>query len=120
LRRPGSGGVRRGSRERDAGRSRRPAPSGPRARPARVLGRDNRAAARVRVAYYSPLPPSRSAIADYSALLIPALEERMEVVAAKPGRFRRDPDADVALYHLGTDPAEHGCIVGALRARAAL
>ena len=28
----------------------------------------------MRVAYYSPLPPERSGIADYSALLLPALE----------------------------------------------
>ena len=42
----------------------------------------------MKVAYYSPLPPSRSGIADYSALLLPALEERMEVVVARPGRFR--------------------------------
>ena len=39
----------------------------------------------MKVAYYSPLPPSRSGIADYSALLIPALEERIEVVVVKPG-----------------------------------
>jgi glycosyltransferase involved in cell wall biosynthesis len=71
----------------------------------------------VRVAYYSPLPPSRSGIADYSALLLPALERRMEVVTARPARFRRDPPADVALYHVGNDPAEHGWIVEALRRR---
>ena len=71
----------------------------------------------MRVAYYSPLPPSRSGIADYSALLLPALEERMDVVVAKPGRFRRAPKADVALYHVGNDPNEHGWIVDALRKR---
>jgi glycosyltransferase involved in cell wall biosynthesis len=71
----------------------------------------------MRVAYYSPLPPSRSGIADYSALLLPALEERMNVVVAKPGRFRRAPKADVALYHVGNDPNEHGWIVDALRKR---
>jgi glycosyltransferase involved in cell wall biosynthesis len=69
----------------------------------------------VRVAYYSPLPPSRSGIADYSALLLPALRERVEVVAAEPGR--RAPDADVALYHVGNDPDAHGWIVDALRRR---
>src|SRR6476661_4920001 len=30
----------------------------------------------MKVAYYSPLPPSRSGIADYSTLLLPALPER--------------------------------------------
>ncbi|HKP19064.1 MAG TPA: glycosyltransferase family 4 protein [Gaiellaceae bacterium] len=71
----------------------------------------------MKVAYYSPLPPSRSGIADYSALLLPPLAERVEVVVARPGRFRREPRADVALYHVGNDPAEHGWIVEALRRR---
>jgi glycosyltransferase involved in cell wall biosynthesis len=67
----------------------------------------------VRVAYYSPLPPSRSGIADYSTLLLPALEQRMDVVVARPGGRR--PSADVALYHIGNDPDAHGWIVDALR-----
>ena len=65
----------------------------------------------MRVAYYSPMPPSRSGIADYSALLLPELEQRIEVVVAKPGRFRKDPPADVALYHVGNDAEAHGWIV---------
>jgi hypothetical protein len=69
----------------------------------------------VKVAYYSPLPPSRSGIADYSALLLPALRERVEVVVAEQGK--RAPDADVALYHVGNDPDAHGWIVDALRKR---
>ena len=71
----------------------------------------------MRVAYYSPMPPSRSGIADYSALLLPELEQRIEVVVAKPGRFRKDPPADVALYHVGNDAEAHGWIVEALRRR---
>jgi glycosyltransferase involved in cell wall biosynthesis len=67
----------------------------------------------VRVAYYSPLPPSRSGIADYSALLLPALRERIDVVVAEPGK--RAPRADVALYQIGNDPDAHGWIVDALR-----
>jgi len=70
----------------------------------------------VKVAYYSPMPPSRSGIADYSSLLLPALRERIEeVVVAEPGR--RAPAADVALYHVGNDPDAHGWIVDALRRR---
>ena len=70
----------------------------------------------MRVAYYSPLPESRSGIADYSTLLLPALRERIEeVVVAEPGK--RAPHADVALYHVGNDPAAHGWIVDALRKR---
>jgi glycosyltransferase involved in cell wall biosynthesis len=71
----------------------------------------------MKVAYYSPLPPSRSGIADYSALLLPELEQRIEVVIARPGRFRRDPAADVALYHVGNDAEAHGWIVEALHRR---
>jgi glycosyltransferase involved in cell wall biosynthesis len=69
----------------------------------------------VKVAYYSPMRPSRSGIADYSALLLPALRERIEVVVAEPGK--RAPAADVALYHLGNDPDAHGWIVDALGKR---
>jgi glycosyltransferase involved in cell wall biosynthesis len=72
----------------------------------------------VRVAYYSPQPPSRSGIADYSALLLPALRERVDVVLAEPGK--RPPAADVALYHIGNDPDAHGWIVDALRERRGL
>jgi glycosyltransferase involved in cell wall biosynthesis len=71
----------------------------------------------MKVAYYSPLPPSRSGIADYSALLLPALEQRIEVEIARPGRLSRAPKADVAHYHVGNDPEAHGWIVEALRRR---
>jgi glycosyltransferase involved in cell wall biosynthesis len=71
----------------------------------------------MKVAYYSPLPPSRSGIADYSALLLPALGERIDVEMARPVRFRRAPKADVALYHVGNHPEAHGWIVEALRRR---
>jgi glycosyltransferase involved in cell wall biosynthesis len=70
----------------------------------------------MRVAYYSPLQPSRSGIADYSALLLPALRERVDVVVAEPGK--RAPQSDVALYHIGNDPDAHGWILDALNARA--
>jgi glycosyltransferase involved in cell wall biosynthesis len=72
----------------------------------------------MRVAYYSPMPPSRSGIADYSTLLLPALRERIDVVVAEPGK--RAPSADIALYHVGNDPDAHGWIVDALRERPGL
>ena len=65
----------------------------------------------MRVAYYSPMPPSRSGIADYSALLLPALRGHADVAVAEPGV---DPDADIALFHIGNDPHEHGWIFDAL------
>jgi glycosyltransferase involved in cell wall biosynthesis len=70
----------------------------------------------VRVAYYSPLPPERSGIADYSALLLPALERLIEVDVVRRGRTR-PVAADIALYHVGNDPEAHGWIVDALRRR---
>jgi glycosyltransferase involved in cell wall biosynthesis len=71
----------------------------------------------VKVSYYSPLLPSRSGIVDYSALLLPELRKHIDVEVARPGRFRRAPRADVALYHVGNDPEAHGWIVDALRVR---
>jgi glycosyltransferase involved in cell wall biosynthesis len=71
----------------------------------------------VKVAYYSPLPPERSGIADYSALLLPALQRRLEVAVVRRGRKRAPRGTDVSLYHIGNDPQAHGWIVEALRRR---
>jgi glycosyltransferase involved in cell wall biosynthesis len=71
----------------------------------------------VKVAYFSPLPPATSGIADYSALLLPSLERLVEVEVVRPGRTRPVGDADVALYHVGNDPDAHGWIVDALKRR---
>ena len=70
----------------------------------------------MKVAYYSPLPPERSGIADYSALLLPALRERIEVVVPERGSSR-PLDADLAVYHIGNNPDVHGWILDALRRR---
>src|SRR5947207_6319002 len=91
-------------------------PRGKGDRAPRIVGRDDRPPARVRVAYYSPLPPERSGIADYSALLLPALERLIDVDVVRRGRTR-PVAADVALYHVGNDPESHGWIVDALRRR---
>jgi glycosyltransferase involved in cell wall biosynthesis len=69
----------------------------------------------VRIAYYSPLPPEQSGIADYSALLLPVLRERIEVVVPRRGRTRPVRGVDLALYHVGNNPSAHGWIVDALR-----
>jgi glycosyltransferase involved in cell wall biosynthesis len=70
----------------------------------------------VKVAYFSPLPPDTSGIADYSALLLTALERLVEVEVVRPGRTR-PVAADVALYHVGNNPDAHGWIVDALKRR---
>jgi glycosyltransferase involved in cell wall biosynthesis len=71
----------------------------------------------VKVAYFSPLPPDQSGIADYSALLLSALARLIDVEAVRPGRTRPPGDADVAVYHVGNNPDAHGWIVDALRRR---
>jgi glycosyltransferase involved in cell wall biosynthesis len=71
----------------------------------------------VRVAYYSPMPPERSGIADYSALLLPALRRHVDVQVVRRGRTRPARGTDLALYHVGNNPDAHGWIVDALRRR---
>ena len=71
----------------------------------------------MRVAYYSPVPPERSGIADYSALLLPALQARIDVEVVRRGRKRPTRGTDVALYHVGNNPDAHAWIVDALRRR---
>jgi glycosyltransferase involved in cell wall biosynthesis len=71
----------------------------------------------MRVAYYSPMPPERSGIADYSALLLPALQERIDVEVIRRGHKRPARGTDLSLYHVGNNPDAHGWIVDALRRR---
>jgi glycosyltransferase involved in cell wall biosynthesis len=68
----------------------------------------------VRVAYYSPMPPERSGIADYSALLVSALRARVDVDVAERSATA---DGEVALYHVGNDADVHGWILERLRRR---
>jgi glycosyltransferase involved in cell wall biosynthesis/SAM-dependent methyltransferase len=71
----------------------------------------------VRVAYVSPLPPQRTGVADYSALLLPALRRKLDVTVV--GRATRRPGggADVVVYHVGNEPEAHGWILQRLRRR---
>ena len=71
----------------------------------------------MKIAYYSPLPPERTGIADYSALLLPELHRRLNVEVVRRGRRRPARGADVSLYHIGNNPDAHGWIVAALRRR---
>lgn len=69
----------------------------------------------MKVAYFSPLPPEQTGIADYSALLLPALRERVDVHVVRRGARRPPRGTDVALYHVGNNPDAHAWIVDALR-----
>jgi glycosyltransferase involved in cell wall biosynthesis len=71
----------------------------------------------VKVAYLSPLPPERSGIADYSALLLPALQKGLDVAVVRRGAKRLPRGSDIALYHIGNNPEAHGWIVDVLRRR---
>lgn len=85
----------------------------------------------LRIAYFSPLPPARSGIADYSAELLPPLAERAHIAlfvdnpmqGEKLGlpidaseRFpERRWEFDLALYHMGNSD-HHATIYRMLRA----
>src|SRR5580693_9108636 len=89
----------------------------------------------LRIAYWSPLPPMRSGIADYSAELLPALQRLMEVelivpegwrppattLAGLPAHSERDfahlvasGRFDAVLYQLGNNRDYHADIYRAL------
>ena len=63
------------------------------------------------------MPPERSGIADYSALLLPELRRRIDVDVVRRGRKRGPRRAGLHLYHVGNNPDAHGWIVEALRRR---
>ena len=83
---------------------------------------------RFRLAYFSPLPPARSGIADYSAELLPYLAERADITLFTddpdaPGNLPRRPVAafpaerwayDLPLYQMGNS-AHHAAIYHMLR-----
>lgn len=50
----------------------------------------------MKVAFFSPLPPARTGVADYAAQLLQALKPLGEVAIDSP-------DGDIALYHLGNN-----------------
>jgi glycosyltransferase involved in cell wall biosynthesis/SAM-dependent methyltransferase len=69
----------------------------------------------IKVAYFSPLPPARSGIADYSAALLEELKKLVdvEVFSSKPISF--DPrNYDVALYQVGNNVYHDFCYEAAM------
>lgn len=64
----------------------------------------------MRVAFFSPLPPSPSGIADYSQALLGPLGRLTEVeVFREPGREFHPQNFDLALYQIGNNPC-HGFV----------
>ena len=69
----------------------------------------------IKVAFFSPLPPARSGIADYSATLLGELGKLADVTvfSAAPENFRSE-DYDVALYQIGNNAHHDFCYETAL------
>jgi len=67
----------------------------------------------VRLAVWSPRPPSPSGIADYVAETLPHLARRADVTLVTDGD--PDPGADLDVYHLGNSAAHAYAYAAALR-----
>jgi hypothetical protein len=69
----------------------------------------------LKVAFFSPLPPTRSGIADYSAALLDELRKLVDVqvFSSKPETFRPS-DFDVSLYQVGNNVHHDFCYEMAL------
>jgi glycosyltransferase involved in cell wall biosynthesis/SAM-dependent methyltransferase len=70
----------------------------------------------IKLAFFSPLPPARSGIADYSAALLDELGRLVEVetFSSKPARF--DPNNfDAVLYQVGNNSHHDFCYETALQ-----
>ena len=64
----------------------------------------------MRVAFFSPLPPARSGIADYSEALIRAMKPLVELEVFSGAHQPFDPARfDIALYHVGNN-GYHGYV----------
>ena len=70
----------------------------------------------MKIAYFSPMPPEASGIADYSALLLPGAARARRRRGREAGDAKRPPrGVDLAVYHIGNNPDAHGWILDALR-----
>jgi glycosyltransferase involved in cell wall biosynthesis/SAM-dependent methyltransferase len=70
----------------------------------------------MRVAFFSPMPPSASGIADYSAALAEELERLVEIgVFSNNGRAFHPEEFDLALYQVGNNPQHDFVYETALR-----
>ena len=70
----------------------------------------------MRVAFFSPLPPARSGIADYSEALIDALRPLVDLQVFSRADQPFDPARfDIALYHAGNNPFHEFVYETALR-----
>jgi len=70
----------------------------------------------VRIAFFSPLPPAKSGIADYSAALLQEMKRMADVTEFSARRGDYDPSQfDIALYQIGNNIHHDFCYDAALR-----
>jgi glycosyltransferase involved in cell wall biosynthesis/SAM-dependent methyltransferase len=71
----------------------------------------------LKVAFFSPLPPVKSGIADYSAALLEELSRivQIETFTEAPPSSYNPADFDIALYQIGNNPHHDFCYQAALR-----
>jgi len=70
----------------------------------------------MRVAFFSPQPPSPSGIADYSQALVERLKQLVEIeLFDGPGREFHPGEFDLALYQIGNNPHHDFVYEAALR-----
>ena len=69
----------------------------------------------MKIAYFSPFPPERSGISEYSELLLPELRRRLDVKVVRRGATKPPRGVDLCVYHIGNNPEGHGWIATALR-----
>jgi len=70
----------------------------------------------LRIAFFSPMPPSKSGIADYSEALVQELSKRAQVEVFRSAEKRFDPSRfDACLYHVGNNPHHDFVYEAALR-----
>lgn len=69
----------------------------------------------MKVAVLTPLPPTKSGVAHYSSMLLPALGRRVGVRAFASLDGYRRADYDAVVYQLGNNPHHEAMYVEALR-----
>lgn len=69
----------------------------------------------MKIAMLTPLPPTRSGIAHYSSLLLPALRERVDVQAFDAANGYEPEAFDLHVYQLGNNPHHEWMYAEAMR-----
>ncbi len=69
----------------------------------------------MKLAVLTPLPPTRTGIAHYASMLLPALARRAEVRAFESLEGYRPADFDAVVYQLGNNPHHETAYLEAMR-----